>query len=549
MSTAGSSSRRRLISRTFRASAWKAALYLGSIATLGGLRTAGAQEPAVPVTDADSPVPLAPGDAATTSAPTDATAPTAVPGNTSAATAANTPSTTANGETTTTAEPAVPATAAFATQPSQPDHTPEAATTAKTDASRADVASWVNLRGFIQADYVVSQLSEDQLADGTGKPLNEDRFLIRRARLSAFGHSERHSSGLSLEYLLEAELNTLHEPQIGTQQIEAALLWSVPADTYERLPLKLRLGAGVVPVPFGYELAEQGVPVRYFTERSLMAEAFVPGQLDLGARLSGLLDFSDATSPGTQVEVTFAVQNGQPIGNAQFPAQDPNSAKDVTGRAAVRVPVTDRLRAEMGFSALSGTGFHSGTTPTKETLIWRDFNQDGIVQLGELGAISPSAGAPSQDFERWGVELDARLFWQLAPLGELSVYAEGALGTNLDRGVRPADPITLGRDQRELGLSLGFTQELGSYVVTGFRFDYYRPEVDNTDLQNGDLVRVPEEFLTYTPLVALRLKLAHIEGRLTAECAFRQDPLGRDASGRPTDLENTTFTTRAQVMF
>src|SRR4051812_6647692 len=46
-------------------------------------------------------------------------------------------------------------------------------------------AAPVELSGFLQADYVRSQESEDQLADGTGAPLNQDRFLVRRARVRA----------------------------------------------------------------------------------------------------------------------------------------------------------------------------------------------------------------------------------------------------------------------------------------------------------------------------------------------------------------------------
>ena len=41
------------------------------------------------------------------------------------------------------------------------------------------------LSGFVQTDYAAKQISEDQLNTSTGAPLNEDRFLLRRARLRA----------------------------------------------------------------------------------------------------------------------------------------------------------------------------------------------------------------------------------------------------------------------------------------------------------------------------------------------------------------------------
>ena len=40
--------------------------------------------------------------------------------------------------------------------------------------------------GFRAGRLNVNQTSQDQLNTSTGAPLNEDRFLIRRARLGAF---------------------------------------------------------------------------------------------------------------------------------------------------------------------------------------------------------------------------------------------------------------------------------------------------------------------------------------------------------------------------
>jgi hypothetical protein len=46
--------------------------------------------------------------------------------------------------------------------------------------------SWLTVSGFVQADLNVNQTSQDQLNTSTGAPLNDNRFLIRRARLGAF---------------------------------------------------------------------------------------------------------------------------------------------------------------------------------------------------------------------------------------------------------------------------------------------------------------------------------------------------------------------------
>jgi hypothetical protein len=391
---------------------------------------------------------------------------------------------------------------------------------------------------------VRSEQSEDQLADGSGLPLNQDRFVIPRARLAASGSSQRSPAGLSLGYVIEGDFNTKGGAQVGMRQVEGMLFWTMPGERSAELPLSVRVGAGVIPVPFGYEVYEQRDGERYFTERSLLGRAFIPGQLDVGVRLSSILDWDEA-----RISVDVAVQNGEPLGSAGFPGIDPNAAKDTALRASASMPLGSRARLEFGVSGLSGTGFHAGTVPTEETLVWRDFNEDGIVQLGELQAIAPAAGTPSENFERWGLAGELRSFIDFPRIGRLALMLEAAMASNLDRAVRPADPVFLGRDQRQSGFYAAATQELGPHALVGFRFDYYRPEIDRTELQGGQLVRSNEAFATYTALAAARLTLGEMAGRLIAEYAIQRDPLGRDASGRPSDLRNDTFTARAQVSF
>jgi hypothetical protein len=409
-----------------------------------------------------------------------------------------------------------------------------------TPALAQDVA-W---RGLVQTDYVRTQQSEDQLADGTGLPLNQDRFVLRRGRLIASGSSRQSNAGLSLAYVVEGDFNTRDGARAGLRQVEGALVWTMPSRHWSELPLTVRFGAGVVPVPFGYEVYQQRDAERWFTERSVLGRAFVPGQLDVGARLSSSLDWDDA-----RIGLDAAIQNGEPLGSGSFPGGDPNAAKDVAVRATASMPLGSRARLEFGISGLSGTGFHAGTVPSEETLVWRDFNEDGIVQLGELQAIAPAAGTPSENFERWGLGGELRSFSEFPGIGTLSLMLEAALASNLDRAVRPADPVFLGRDQRQSGFYAAATQEIGPNAVVGFRFDYYRPEIDRTELQGGELVRSHEAFTTYTMLAGGRLTLGRVEGRLIAEYAIQRDPLGRDASGRPSDLRNDTFTARAQVSF
>src|SRR5262249_10086911 len=160
-----------------------------------------------------------------------------------------------------------------------------------------------------------------------------------------------------------------------------------------------------------------------------------------------------------------------PIGEQALPGRDPNAAKDFFGRLTAYGEVAKWLRLEGGLSTTGGFGFHAGTPASKDVLIWRDFNEDGIVQLTEVQAIPGSAATPSQNFGRWGVGADLRARVAL-PIGELTLFGEAAIANNLDRGLRPADPVLLGRDQRSLAVFGGFTQEIGRYGLIGVRADH-----------------------------------------------------------------------------
>lgn len=391
------------------------------------------------------------------------------------------------------------------------------------------------ISGLVQTDYQRSQESEDQLDPGTGESENRDRFLIRRARL-------RGARIWSFaDATVEADFNTVAGASVGLRHVEGAVRWTGPATSWSPgSPPLLRLGAGMLRAPFLFEVAEQGDAERLFAERSLMAQAFFPGEYDVGVQASAELDW---------LRVVLAVQNGEPVGSRALPLEDPNAAKDVLGRVVIRARL-GRVRIEGGFAAVRGTGFHPGTQPTEDTFVWRDANEDGIVQLGEIQAVPGASGTPSENFDRWGLQGDLRAGVRIPRLGDLWLVAEGALAENLDRGVRPADPVFLGRDQRAVGAYLGLVQEIGRRWLVGFRFDTYRPELDRTELQGGELVRSEETFSGYSGAVALRFGLADgVPGRAVVDYTRRKDPLGRDAAGRPADLANDVLTARLQLEF
>ena len=225
------------------------------------------------------------------------------------------------------------------------------------------IAAMMGIRfsGYLQADWSPwNQASRDDLNQSNGNPLNEERFLIRRARLRA---------AIDREYaggLLELDGNTVNGTTARLIGAEASV--KLPGDTAGSVPVAM-LTVGLFKIPFGFEVVQSDRD-RLFMERSTAERALFPGEFDLGARLAGGWRF---------VRYAIAVQNGEPLGERTWPGRDPNSAKDVTGRLGVETPLGDSFQFTAGVSGLSGKGFHAGTPATKTTVQWNDRNQNGVV--------------------------------------------------------------------------------------------------------------------------------------------------------------------------
>jgi hypothetical protein len=199
-----------------------------------------------------------------------------------------------------------------------------------------------------------------------------------------------------------------------------------------------------------------------------------------------------------------------------------------------------------GVSALSGHGFHRGTTATKDTVQWRDLNDNRTVDPMELTVISGSPPTPSFDFSRnaVGADLGARVVWPV--VGETVIYGEVYLAQNLDRGVLPYDPSAPDAAKaRELGWYVAFTQQLGPWVMVGARYDLYDPDRDATEARVGRVFSRDRAFRT----LSLAASLTTPYGRFVAEYDVNRNHLGRDLQGRPTNLKDNAFILRGQVNF
>ncbi len=385
----------------------------------------------------------------------------------------------------------------------------------------------VKLSGYVQADWVLMrQSSQDEVNNANGDPLNENRFVLRRGHLRA-----EVDQGYVLGSL-EIDANTVRGPTL--RPIDAEVSFRYPAKPVDGEPY-IMATLGLFKTPFGFEVLEADNR-RPFLERSTVIRAFFPGEYDLGARIKGGWRF---------VDYALGLMNGNPIGERSFPARDPNKSKDLVVRVGSHADVAKGVRVLGGFSGVTGSGFHRGTPSTKDVLVWRDTNEDGIVQPDEVTVIPGTAASASETFHRFALGADLRVVADIPVLGELVLRGEIVRGSNIDRGVMPADPVSTGRNLREFGWYAGFTQEITRYGMIGVRYDRYDPDADAQNQLGVKVVPATSAFSTWAFMGALR----YGGGRFIAEYDRNTNALGRDTNGAPVNLKDDAFTLRAEMSF
>ena len=413
-------------------------------------------------------------------------------------------------------------------------------TTSVTPPSTGDVqrhpvlalSGWkLNLSGFTQLDAVAwSQASQDELSPSGGAPLNQNRFLIRRARLHV---DATHGAWAAT---VEFDGNTIQGTP-SARLLASNIQWTLAAPRRSDVtaPPLLRITAGLLRTPFGVEVptAERD---KILLEAPTVSRALFPGFFDAGVMANG---------GWRQMRWALAIMNGAPVGDAQFAGRDPSHSVDIVASVGADVSIEPRLRFVGGVSVLQGRGFSSGTPPTKDTLQWVDGNNDGIVQTTELQVIPGGPGNPSATFARRALGLNLTMHWCLCRLGQGSAFAEVTIAQNLDRGVEYADPITAGRNLRELGGYIGVVQNLGSVMMVGARYDRYQPDRDRNGVLGANRVIVNPTYSTMSMLLAARIGGM----RFTAQYDRERNPLGRADDGSVTTRADDRFTVRAQAGF
>ncbi|MET0387689.1 MAG: hypothetical protein ABW321_17090 [Polyangiales bacterium] len=380
--------------------------------------------------------------------------------------------------------------------------------------------------GMVQVDAVVlNQASADEVDPGSGLPLNQNRFVLRRARVQA-DIDRGHVRGL---FAIDAD--SLVEPRLRVFGAEVSL--NYPADAAQPL---LTAAGGLFVIPFGYGTLESDRR-RFALEPSTWVQALFPGRRDLGVRVEGHWRFLHAV---------VAVMNGEPNLSSLFPMHDPNAAKDIIGRVTANAATGGKTTLESGVSLLVGTGFHRGRPQSKDMFVWRDANEDAVVQSTEIMVIGGAPAEASRNFDRFALGADLALRSELPRLGALNLYAELVWAKNLDRGVYLADPIALGRDLRELGYATGFRQQLTRHAEIGVRYDRYQPDFDASERLGIALVPIDAYFSTWAFTVAWTT-LGF--GRVVVQYDRHHNPLGRSRNGTPTTLAADVLTVRTQLVF
>jgi hypothetical protein len=408
---------------------------------------------------------------------------------------------------------------------------PRAATNEAEPEKKQELPLGLRIGGYLQGEYQANQLSEDQLQQG-GTPINQDRFLLRRARLR-FDRDWDYASG-SFEF----DVNTVSGVSVGIRRAEAALVYR-QRENPAGVPLA-QLTLGVTDIPFGWELAESARS-RYFMERSVSSGALFPSEADAAVKVSGGIAF---------FRYAVALMNGEPLDKNGFP-RDPNAAKDVIGRVGVEIAPTDAFKLWGGSSFATGKGFHAGQDAGKDTLTWRDEDGNGsivggannTVQTNELAVIPGSAATPSENFERWALGLDVGATLT-TPLGQSKLYGEAYLASNYDRGFAQADPVASGADIRHFGGYIAALQDVTRYGIVGFRAAFFDPNSDLLEVRAGRPLPYSQTVTTLSPLAGLVLR---DRARLLFEYDFVLDEMARDERGVPTDAKNDQITVRLQV--
>ena len=260
----------------------------------------------------------------------------------------------------------------------------EAEDAAAREAARAQSASPLvragrfnlTLSGFLQFDATAwNQQSQDQLNPGDGRPAQPDalqhppRAPARRARLAHRRRRRRvrrqHQQRLSGAHHRRRSLAEVAEPRSAAQPLSAA---------HRRAASRSRSASR----------CGRATPIGSSSSARRWSAPSSPASTISARALFGGWRF---------LRYALARHERRSHRREAFPGRDPNQSQGRASAASAsrrRSCIASAWRGD--FSGLWGTGFHEGTPATKDTLVWRDTNEDGAVQLNEISVTAGAGG-------------------------------------------------------------------------------------------------------------------------------------------------------------
>ena len=304
--------------------------------------------------------------------------------------------------------------------------------------SDVSILKWVKISGYIQARYEYNDSSQNGVTGGydVSKNLNANNFYIRRGRIK---FTVQPGSASKYVIYFDASKNTVS-------------LKEAYVELYKNIEKhNLTLTFGQFNYPFGYEI-EYSSSKRDFPERSLAENNLLKGERDRGVNLTWVLP--------KYLQVNAGLFQGYGIEDKNFTWFDPTKAKDVIGRAKVKLGMVD-----FGLSGYWGKVYFPGSAAVSGVTIWYDANVNGIIDAGEIKTSAPRAAVPAVEKDKIRYGADAQVYLDFLPLG----------GT----GIRGEYYQAKDNDKDERGWYFWVSQNIFTRFGAAARYDYWDPNTDS----------------------------------------------------------------------
>jgi hypothetical protein len=245
-----------------------------------------------------------------------------------------------------------------------------------------DALNRLKITGYLQAQYVDDESSQDSLGGSTGTR-NRDQFSVRRARVKFTWQATPTS-----RFVLQPDI-TSSGVTLKDGYVELTEPWTTWKHT---------LTAGQFNWPFGFEIMYSSSS-REMPERSRVIRTLFPGERDRGVMFSGL-------GFGERFRYQVAVVNG--TGTTR--SDDVNKRKDVVGRIGYSFGPLDVGGSIYHGSGLVATSAQAAGVEFEKDRMGVDFQWatpvPGLGVRGEYirGTQAPSAGTTrteSHDVDGW----------------------------------------------------------------------------------------------------------------------------------------------------